>query len=84
MSMLEIADMMLYAPNFLSSEFDQMTIPKQGTYGFKEGINGFAVDYELNSQILRDFLYGTGEPETLEPWSFGKTEDSLPVLHFFA
>ena len=67
MSMLEIADMMLYAPNFLSSEFDQMTIPKQGPYGFKEGINGFAVDYELNSQILRDFLYGTGEPETSEP-----------------
>lgn len=61
MSMLEIADLMLYAPNFLQSEFDQTTIPKQGTYGYKKGINGFAVDYEVNSQILHDFLYGTGE-----------------------
>lgn len=63
MSMLEIADMMLYAPNFLESEFDQMTIPKQGTYGYANGITGFAVDYEVNSQILRDFLYGTAEEE---------------------
>lgn len=67
MSMLEIADLMLYAPNFLKSEFDQMTIPKQGTYGYKDGITGFAVDYEVNSQILRDFLYGTGEEEAGEP-----------------
>ena len=63
MSMLEIADMMLYAPNFLKSEFDQMTIPKAGTYGYKDGNKGFAVDYEVNSQILRDFLYGTEEEE---------------------
>ena len=61
MSMLDIAEMMLYAPNFLTSEFDQMTIPKQGTYGYKDGIKGFAVDYEVNSQILRDFLYGAEE-----------------------
>lgn len=61
MSMLDIAEMMLYAPNFLTSEFDQMTIPKQGTYGYKTGISGFAVDYEVNSQILRDFLYGAEE-----------------------
>lgn len=63
MSMLDIADLMLYAPNFLQSQFDQMTIPQAGTYGFKSDIKGFAVDYELNSQILRDFLYGTGEEE---------------------
>lgn len=61
MSMLEIAELMLYAPSFLTSEFDQMTIPEQGTYGFKNGIKGFAVDYEVNSQILREFLYGEGE-----------------------
>ncbi len=61
LSMLEIADLMLYAPNFLESTFDQMTIPTQGTYGFKDGIRGFAVDYETNSQTLIDFLYGTDE-----------------------
>ena len=63
MSMLEIADLMLYAPNFLQSQFDQMTIPKQGTYGYKDGITGFAVDFEENSRILREFLYGTEETD---------------------
>ena len=64
MSMLEIAEMMLYAHTFLTSEFDQMTIPKQGTYGGMTGMQGrglFAVDFEVNSQILKDFLYGTEE-----------------------
>ena len=67
MSKLEIADLLLYAPNFLKSEFDQMTIPEQGTYGYKNGIKGFAVDYEVNSQILREFLYGPEEEETTAP-----------------
>ena len=58
MTMLEITQMMLYAPSFLTSEFDQMTIPKQGTYGSKSGITGFAVDYEEKSRILQEFLYG--------------------------
>ena len=58
MTMLEITQMMLYAPSFLTSEFDQMTIPKQGTYGYKSGITGFAVDFEENSRILQEFLYG--------------------------
>ena len=64
MNMLEIADLMLYAPNFLNSTFDQMTIPKEGTYGGMTGMGGrgfFAADFEVNSQILKDFLYGTGE-----------------------
>ena len=61
MTMLEIAELMLYAPSFLQSDFDQMTIPKQGTYGYKTGITGFAVDYDVNSQILSDFLYGEDE-----------------------
>ena len=61
MTMLEIAELMLYAPSFLQSDFDQMTIPKEGTYGYKSGITGFAVDYEVNSQILSDFLYGEEE-----------------------
>jgi LCP family protein required for cell wall assembly len=64
MSMLEITELMLYSPNFLKSEFDQMTIPKHGTYGGMIGLQGrnlFAVDFEVNSQILKDFLYGDGE-----------------------
>lgn len=61
MTMLEIADLMLYSPNFLASTFDQMTIPKAGTYGGMTGLGGkglFAVDFEVNNQILREFLYG--------------------------
>ena len=62
-TLAEIADLLLYAPNFLQSQFDQMTIPKQGTYGFVSGNPGFAVDYEVNAQILREFLYGSEETE---------------------
>lgn len=61
MTMLEIADLMLYSPNFLNSTFDQMTIPKEGTYGGMTGLWDkplFAVDFETNSQILKEFLYG--------------------------
>lgn len=64
LSKLEIAELMLYAPKLLGATFDQMTIPQQGTYGGATGLNGqgmFAPDYELNSQILKEFLYGTEE-----------------------
>ena len=64
MNTLQIAELMLYSPNFLNSEFDQMTIPKEGTYGGMRGMGGrglFAVDFEVNSQILREFLYGEAE-----------------------
>ena len=70
MTKLDIADLMLYAPNFLKSTFDQMTIPKAGTYGGMTGMGGrglFAVDFEVNSQILKDFLYGDGTQETTAP-----------------
>lgn len=70
MTMLEIADLMLYSPNFLNSTFDQMTIPKQGTYGGMTGMGGrglFAVDFEVNSQILKEFLYGEDAEETTMP-----------------
>lgn len=59
---LEIAELMLYAPNLLNATFDQMTIPKSGTYGGMRGMGGrslFAVDFETNAQILQEFLYGT-------------------------
>lgn len=67
LSKLEIAELILYAPNFLRAEFDQMTIPKEGTYGgmyIMGGRAGFAVDYEVNNKILHDFLYG--EEESIE------------------
>lgn len=66
---LEIAELILYAPNFLTSEFDQMTIPKQGTYGgmnIRKGAGAFAVDYDINNDILYRFLYeGVSSEELL-------------------
>ena len=67
---LEISELILYAPKFLTSEFDQMTIPKQGTYGgmnIRNGGGAFAVDYEINNEILQKFLYeGVSSAELLE------------------
>lgn len=66
LSKLEIAELVLYAPNFLSAEFDQMTMPQPGTYGGMDimgGKVGFAIDYEVNLPILHEFLYGTEETE---------------------
>ncbi|MBR3973228.1 MAG: LCP family protein [Oscillospiraceae bacterium] len=66
LSKLEIAELVLYAPNFLSAEFDQMTIPQPGTYGGVDIMGdkvGFAIDYEVNLPILHEFLYGTEETE---------------------
>lgn len=70
MTKLDIAELMLYAPNFLQSTFDQMTIPKAGTFGGMTGMGGrglFAVDFEVNSQILYDFLYGDGTEDATQP-----------------
>ena len=63
MSKSQIAEWIVYAPNFFSAEFDQLTIPLKGTYGGMTVMSGgsFAVDHEINNPILKDFLYGDGE-----------------------
>jgi len=69
LSKIEIAELLLYAPNFLTSEFDQMTIPKKGTYGgmkIRNGGGAFAVDYEINNDLLYRFFYeGVSSEELL-------------------
>ena len=69
MSKLEVADLIFYAPTFLRSEFDQMTIPKQGTYGsmkIMSGKNAYAPNYEINNELIRRFLYeGASSKELL-------------------
>ena len=64
----EITELVLYAPSFLKSEFDQMTIPKKGTYGgmaIRNGGGAFAVDYEINNDLLYRFLYEGASSEEL-------------------
>lgn len=68
MTKFDIAELILYAPNFLQSEFDQMTIPKQGTYGgmqIRSPGGAFAVDYEINNDLLYRFLYEGATSEEL-------------------
>jgi anionic cell wall polymer biosynthesis LytR-Cps2A-Psr (LCP) family protein len=58
---LEIAELILYSPNFLKSEFDQMTIPIPNSYGgisCFSGVSGWALDYNKNNAALHEFLFG--------------------------
>ena len=61
MTKLDIAQLMLYAPSFLTADFDQMTLPESDIYGYVRIMNnryGFAVDYEVVNPMLREYLYG--------------------------
>lgn len=58
---MEILELAMFAPNVLGADFEQMSIPQKGTYGGMKGMGGrslYAVDFEKNAQILRDFLEG--------------------------
>ena len=57
----EILELVLFAPNIIGADIEQMSIPKKGTYGGMKGMGGrnlYAVDFEANAKILREFLYG--------------------------
>lgn len=59
----EITSLMLLAPRYQGITLDQMTIPEEGTYGSMTGMGGrsmFAVDFNQNAQILKEFIYGAG------------------------
>lgn len=49
---IEFADLLFHMPDYVSGDFQQMTIPKKGTY---QGLGN--VDFKANSKILRDFIY---------------------------
>lgn len=58
---MDILGLISYAPAVLGREFEQMTIPAKDTYGSMKGMGGrylYAVDYQKNSEILHEFLYG--------------------------
>ena len=63
---MDILGLISYVPAVLGQEFEQMTIPAQGTYGSMKGLGGrnlYAVDFQKNSEILHEFLYGVEEKE---------------------
>lgn len=62
LSPLEIGKLLLLAPELRQAEFSQLTIPQEGTYRLKTGMEGrsyFAADFSKNTEILREFLYET-------------------------
>lgn len=63
---LKVAELFLLLPKLTSLEMQQMTIPQKGTYGIMTGMgnrNMLAVDFEINAQILQDFLYSEENKE---------------------
>lgn len=67
---LQIADLMLYAPQLLGAEFSQLTIPVPDSYGGLTVMGGggsFGVNYNINNPILHEFIYGeAAEPTDAE------------------
>ena len=56
----KVAELMKLIPSLPKATTQQMTIPASGTYGHMVGMGGrnmFAVDFEENSNILKQFLY---------------------------
>lgn len=61
LSKKEIAELILYSPKFLDSEFGQMTIPIPNSYGGMKcvsGVSGWALNYDKNNKALHEFLFG--------------------------
>ena len=58
----DILGLIGYAPAVLGMEMEEMTIPSSGTYGSMTGLGGrtlYAVDFQTNSELLHEFLYGS-------------------------
>lgn len=57
----EIAELMLRAPSLLGIQFEQLSLPEEGSYGGMTGIyqqDMLAVDFDYNSKLLHEFIYG--------------------------
>ena len=57
----EMATLVLEVPNILDGEFETMQLPQSNTFGKMIGMEGrslFAVDFQKNSDDLKQFLYG--------------------------
>ena len=56
----EIAALLVQLPGFLGVQTQQMSVPIDGTYGVRTGMDNrtmYDPDWQLNSDILQDFLY---------------------------
>lgn len=85
----EIAALLVQLPGFLGVQADQMSIPVDGTYGVRTGMDDrtmYDPDWQVNSDILQDFLYeGLTAEEAIaahvtELTATGETAEPAPVL----
>ena len=56
----EIAALLVQLPGFLGVQTEQMSLPVEGTYGVRTGMDDrtmYDPDWPLNAEILQDFLY---------------------------
>lgn len=86
---VEIAALLVQLPGFLGVQADQMSIPVDGTYGVRTGMDDrtmYDPDWQVNSDILQDFLYeGLSAEEAIaahvtESTATGETAESSPAL----
>lgn len=57
---VEIAQLLLEAPGYAGKKAEQLTIPQEGTYWGKVGMDGrdlIAIDFAKNDALLQKFLY---------------------------
>ena len=57
----EIAALLVQLPGFLGVQTEQMSLPVEGTYGVRTGMDDrtmYDPDWQTNSDILQDFFYG--------------------------
>ncbi|MGN0975214.1 MAG: LCP family protein, partial [Gemmiger sp.] len=71
----EIAALLIQVPGFLGAQAEQMSLPVEGSYGVRYGMDNrlmYDPDWTMNIRALHDFLYGEnsdsdtyplGEPE---------------------
>ena len=60
----EILSLAMIVPLFWGNDFEQATIPLEGTYGSMKGMGGrslFSVDFDTNAKALQEMLYGVDE-----------------------
>lgn len=79
---LDILGLLSYAPAVLGMEMEQMTIPVKGTYGSMKGLGGrnlYAVDFQENSKILHEFLYGVEAEENQEASSAAESSAAADI-----
>lgn len=86
----EIAALVMQLPGFLGVTADQMTLPIQGTYGVRNGMDDRPMmdpDWRANIAVLQNFLYtdmtaeeaiaaGTATPETADEEVPAETEET--------